>query len=77
MKKALLFFGFSIGFLLIYLLAVILLATTTYYQLTEREGLSVNNNKQALTDSTYTALIWNIGYGGLGAESVFFIMEAK
>ena len=59
---------------LLYVLVSILHATLTDFQPAEKTSLSLENpSKQtSISDSTLSFLIWNIGYGGLGAKSDFF-----
>ncbi len=56
----------------------ILYATLTDYKPPLQETLQVENaqNLQA-TDSVFSFLIWNIGYGGLGAKDDFFYDGGK
>ncbi len=63
----LLLFGLAIGSLLLY-------GTLTDFQPEEKLSLeSVNKTKNTIVnDSTFTFMIWNIGYCGLGAEMDFF-----
>lgn len=57
----------------VYFLTVIIVATISKYRPDEVEQISIIDEDFYLNDSTvYSALIWNIGYGGLGAEMDFF-----
>lgn len=57
----------------VYFLSVIIIASITKYKPEEVEQISKIDGDFYLNDSTvYSALIWNIGYCGLGAEMDFF-----
>lgn len=61
----------------IVLAGLIIYATLTDFQPPEKEDVSsVGNNDAPLTD-TLSLMSWNIGYGGLGAESDFFYDGGK
>lgn len=64
---------------LIYVIAVIAFGTINDYQPEEVIKIETNNNKEllAIDSNEFTFLIWNIGYGGLGAESDFFLDGGK
>lgn len=78
MKKAILIISKLIGILLfvfiLYLLAIFVFGTITDFQpeseitLTPRKESSL----KVIEDNTLSIITWNIGYGGLGAESDFF-----
>ncbi len=55
-----------------YALICIAYAKLTYFQPEEKIVLSNQSSVAPLTDSVFSALIWNIGYAGLGAETDFF-----
>jgi endonuclease/exonuclease/phosphatase family metal-dependent hydrolase len=58
---------------LLYVVVVIMIGTFTNYKPLEEELISELDLKFYLDDSKYySALIWNIGYAGLGAEMDFF-----
>lgn len=62
----------------LYLATVIALATIRDYKPEPQEQISKIDDDFLLSDSaTYSVLIWNIGYSGLGAGMDFFTMEAK
>lgn len=62
------------GLFLIYVSGMILYGTLTDWQPGEELPLTETRHTQhsALADSTFSVLIWNLGYAGLGAESDFF-----
>lgn len=60
---------------LIYIIGNIMYAKITYFNPATIESIALNNNAQAIDsfqDKEYSALIWNIGYAGLGKEADFF-----
>ncbi len=61
---------FSVALLLIY-------ATLTNYQPAPIEVISQNESAAPLNDSTFSLLIWNIGYSGLGDDMDFFYDGGK
>ncbi len=63
-----------LGLWILYLLALLVIGTLSDYQPNDTIPLiAIRSTDQHLQeDSTFTALIWNIGYGGLGHESDFF-----
>lgn len=66
-----------LSLILLFLLYVVLsigYATATDFQPEERITLETVNpvTTSPISDSTFSFLIWNIGYGGLGAKSSFF-----
>jgi len=72
-KKVLLIVLTPILLLLLYLLGVIIYGTLTDFQPDEvTQVQNTNSNNSIITDSTFTFMIWNIGYGGLGADADFF-----
>ena len=57
----------------LYVGGFILFGTVTRFQPAPIEDVAVvGTNSKALTDSVFTFMTWNIGYGGLGAEVDFF-----
>lgn len=66
-----LLFGLYVGGNLIY-------ATLTDFKPVEKETLNIKNNNELIPiDSSFTFLIWNIGYGGLGNQADFFYDGGK
>jgi endonuclease/exonuclease/phosphatase family metal-dependent hydrolase len=62
----------------LYLGIVIIIGTITNYRPPETEVISSLDSKFIISDTaTYTALIWNIGYAGLGAGMDFFYDGGK
>ncbi len=63
-----------IGLFLLYIIIVLIHGTITDYQ--PEEKISANMIGQAteniITDSTISLITWNIGFGGLGKETIFF-----
>lgn len=57
-----------------YLAFVLIHGTITEYQPSAEAPVEVvqQSSQTSLTDSVYTLITWNVGYGGLGAESDFF-----
>ncbi len=83
MKQALLFVGILFMSATLYVGGMILLGIITKYKpapielvAPEQPKSSIKNPKQ-LTDSCFTFLIWNLGYGGLGKEVDFFYDGGK
>ncbi len=69
-------------FPIVYIVATILFALISEYKPSESETLSPefeSNYEQSVIqqDSSLSFVIWNIGYGGLGAESDFFYDGGK
>lgn len=58
-----------------YVILVIAFGTFNDYQPEEVINIPVNNNQEklAVDSNEFTFLIWNVGYGGLGNESDFFL----
>jgi len=77
MKMILKLIGLLVLIPLIYVIAVIALGQLTYYSPKQVELLSETDNPTNISDSTFTALIWNIGYGGLGEDMDFFFDDGK
>ncbi len=73
-KKVIKWFLSLIGLFLLYVIIAILHATVTDYQPDETVALkpAFTAQPQIIKDSSLTFMIWNIGYGGLGAKSDFF-----
>lgn len=57
---------------IIYIVMVLLIAQISYYQPENEEQLMESSAISLLTDTTFTALSWNIGYAGLGKNADFF-----
>lgn len=60
---------------LIYIIGNIVYAKITYFNPATIESIALNNNAKtidSIQDKEYSALIWNIGYAGLGKEADFF-----
>lgn len=74
LKRVLFFLLAFAGLFLLYVMLSIGYATLTDLQPEERITLAVTNpsSETTISDSTLSFLIWNIGYGGLGAKSDFF-----
>ncbi len=62
-----------------YVLLMLLVGTLSDYQPDAIEPLrAFRESRQSVhADSTFTALIWNVGYGGLGRESDFFFDNGR
>lgn len=76
-KRALKGIGLLLFLFLLYVAAQICYATMTDYQPEEIIALSPQNSSEEkiTNDSIITLLTWNLGYGGLGAESDFFYSD--
>lgn len=73
MKKMIIAIIIIIAIPVLYLLGFILYGTLTRFQPAAMETVEVvGNNNKPITDSVFTFMTWNIGYGGLGAETDFF-----
>ena len=74
MKKGIRFLGVFLLLLLAYVVVVLLHGTFTDYQPEEKIRLDITGQGQTavLSDSVLSAIIWNVGYAGLGKESDFF-----
>jgi len=59
----------------LYVVLVLIFGTINDYKPEAVINIPVNNNPKtvAIDSNEYTFLIWNIGYGGLGAKSDFFL----
>ena len=68
-----------IAIVVLYLLIVLLYATWHDYQPDEKVLVSPDqiSTKKIINKDTLNFLIWNIGYGGLGAESDFFYADGR
>lgn len=79
MKKMLIILLLILLLPLLYVAGNLLLAVFTKFHPAPIEDVAdIGNNKTiVLDDSTYSFLIWNIGYGGLGAETDFFYDDGK
>ena len=73
-KKVLKIIFSLIGLFLLYVVGAILHATFTDYQPEDTIAIkpSFDAKVEAISDSSLSFMIWNIGYGGLGAKSDFF-----
>lgn len=82
MKKLRLALRFLFGLFALwvgYVLLMLLIGTWLDYRPDAVELLSAfhKSGRSVHSDSTFTALIWNIGYGGLGRESDFFFDNGR
>jgi len=79
MKQVLLVLGMVVLAAILYVGGMLLLGVITKYKPAPEETVEVVNggNASALTDSSYSFLIWNIGYGALGKEVDFFYDGGK
>ncbi len=83
MKQVFLFVGILLISAILYVGGMILFGIITKYKPAPVETVELVNPKSAienpktLTDSTFTFLIWNLGYGGLGKEVDFFYDGGK
>lgn len=68
-----------VALFLVYVIIVIVHGTLTDFQGLERLDLEPLEEQegQTLEDSTFSVLIWNIGYSGLGKETAFFYDQGK
>ncbi|MGB1248231.1 MAG: endonuclease/exonuclease/phosphatase family protein [Chitinophagales bacterium] len=77
MKIAMLLFA-PIALYGLYVIGVIIFGTVTNYSPDAEIDITAENvSSRVATDSTFTFMIWNVGYGGLGAESDFFYDGGK
>lgn len=79
MKQVLFLIGIVVLAAILYVGGMLLLGVFTKYKPQPEETVEVVNggNAEALTDSTFSFLIWNVGYGGLGKEVDFFYDGGK
>src|SRR5688500_11333217 len=83
MKQVLLFVGILLISAILYVGGMILFGVVTKFKPAPIEDVAVTNpkseirNPKSLEDSTFSFLIWNIGYGGLGKEVDFFYDNGK
>src|SRR6478672_10424486 len=83
MKKVLLFIGILLISDILYVGGMLLFGIVTKYKPAPVETVELIAAKAAaptpevLNDSTYTFMIWNLGYGGLGKEVDFFYDGGK
>lgn len=83
MKQLLLFVGILIVSALLYVAGMILFGVITKYKPAPVETLQLVSpqsgaeNPKILSDSSFSFLIWNLGYGGLGKEVDFFYDGGK
>jgi len=63
----------------LYVAVMLLVGTVSDYQPDDIEPLTPfrESDVHVHADSTFTALIWNLGYGGLGRESDFFFDNGR
>lgn len=73
-KNTLKILGAIIGLFILYIVGVILHGTVTDYQPEEEIAANIigQSNETTISDSTISLITWNIGFGGLGEESIFF-----
>ncbi len=76
LKKIILTFS---ALIILYLLVVLIYATWNDYQPDEKVIVTPNQRASAniIDKDTLDLLTWNIGYGGLGAESDFFYADGR
>ncbi len=74
MKKSLKFLGWFLMAFLLYAVSILVYGGVTDYQpeAVIRLETEMQSPITAIEDSTFSMLIWNIGYAGLGAEADFF-----
>ena len=82
MKKVLLFIGILLISAALYVGGMILFGMATKFKPAPVEVVQIHNetsarNSDVANDSSFSFLIWNIGYGGLGAEVDFFYDGGK
>jgi endonuclease/exonuclease/phosphatase family metal-dependent hydrolase len=78
LKKIVLIVYFFFLAFLVYLSSVLVYATITDYAPQGQLNILNETTPEVLsTDSIYSAMIWNIGYAGLGEESDFFYDGGK
>ncbi len=78
MKRKLRFVALLVLMPVLYLGIIIIIGTITNYRPPKSEIISSLDSKFTISDTaTYTALIWNIGYAGLGAGMDFFYDGGK
>ena len=78
-KRILKGIGTLIGIFLLYVIIVIAHGTITDFQGEASVSLDPLNDQPGvpLIDSTFSVLIWNVGYAGLGKETAFFFDQGK
>ena len=83
MKQALLFIGILLISTILYVGGMILFGLATKFKPAPVEEVDVMNpkseirNPKSIEDSTFSFIIWNVGYGGLGKEVDFFYDDGK
>ena len=77
LKKIILVLLSPLLLFLVYAIACIGFAKFTYFNPKEKIILSENIAAPKLEKDSFSALIWNIGYAGLGAETDFFYDGGK
>lgn len=73
-KNILKFIGAIVGLFLLYIVIVILHGTVTDYQPEEKiiTEITGKSSQTTVEDSVISLVTWNIGFGGLGEETIFF-----
>lgn len=66
--------GAIIGLFLLYIVIVIIHGTITDFQPKEKITADIvgKSNESIISDSIVSLITWNVGFGGLGEESIFF-----
>ena len=78
LKKVLKTIGTLIGLFLLYIIFSIAYGTITDYQPEDVIPLQAENKGIATLDKdSLSFVLWNLGYGGLGAESSFFFDDGR
>ena len=76
-KRLLAVTGGIIGLVVVAFVILILILTVLEYKPEDRESLSAqgNSSKELLAGDTITVMSWNIGFGALGDNADFFIVN--
>lgn len=83
MKQLFLFIGILLISAILYVSGMILFGIATKFRPAPIEQVAIINpksgtpNPESVSDSTFTLLTWNLGYGGLGKEVDFFYDGGK
>lgn len=77
MKKMAIVLAIIIGLPLLYVTANILFAMATKFSPEKEEIVETNKNVVPSTDSVFSFLTWNVGYGALGKDVDFFYDNGK
>ncbi|HLP53104.1 MAG TPA: endonuclease/exonuclease/phosphatase family protein [Chitinophagales bacterium] len=81
MKQVLLFFGLLVIAAVLYVGGMLLLGVATKFKPAAVETVELVNSKTqasaSVADTSFSFLIWNVGYGGLGKEVDFFYDGGK